>query len=527
MELTLKILLYFIADLKPEYIHGPADPGLFVGVKEFFAGMDIEHPDGAQYLYIAGLKELLENRGRITADMTVLAVRSGETGSAVRRMEEFPCTLILVEDCPLPYLLNRMIDVFSVMTNCDKAMHIAALEGQSVQTLLDLCEDLLGHPTIIFDSSFDVLAYTRHIPCVYELFSETIRNGYTDYEVMQRLQENRIFTHLKEGEALITPAMGAEHLTNIYLKFSGEQALLGYASVHFGEDTPDPGYLDMLRLFMENVRFCLKRDFEGSHYGQMMYETFLLNLMNPAGLSQERLAEQARNVGDISLTGRYVLAVIEFPEEENVPLQFLTRLLAREMWNVRPFLYDGQICLLKTMGEDTEPDRFIEQWEKENIVRLLGDRRFAMGVSNAFYELKDLRYAYLQAKAALAFREEKDRYTLYGDIYYDHLFSLLEREMPVRSLQPEFYAQIKEYDRTHRTEYRKILLTYLECGCNATHTAERLFLHRNTVRNVVLFAEEHWGIRMDDQATKEKLMIADLADRYLEKTFSDGSGRSK
>ncbi len=517
MELTLDILLHFIADLQPRYLHRALEPSLFVGVKRFFAEMEREQSDEAQYLYLAEPEELLQNRAMVTPNMTILTVGDAES-EAIREASELPCTLILVEDAyPLPYLLNRMIDVFSVMSNCDKAMHISALEGKSVQTLLDFCEDLLGHPTIIFDSGFNVLAYTRHLPCEYELFCETIRNGYTDSKVMRRLQENKIFSQLKEDEALVAPAMGAEQQTNIYLKFSGTQALLGYASVYFGEDQPDRGYLDMLRLFMKNVRFCLRRDFEGSHYGQMMYETFLMNLMNPSGVSEEQLAEQAKNIGNLPLTGRFVLAVVELSDEE-VPLPFLTRIMAQEMWSVKPFLYDGQICLLKTLGEDAPPDRLIEPWEWENMLRILGNRQFVMGISNAFFALIDLRFAYVQAKAAAAFCEEGKRYSLYGDIYYDHLFSLLEREMPVRLLQPEFYTRIKAFDAEHKTDYLRILLVYLECGCNATHAADQLFLHRNTVHNAVLFAEEHWGVRMEDPDIQKKLVLADLADRYLNRS---------
>ncbi len=515
MELTLEMLLYFISDLKPDCVRLPVTGSLFSGVQQFFPGMLRKEQDGTPYLYVAELEDLVRSREELTEEMTVLAVCDAEADRA--SWEDLPCCLILLgRENPVPYVLNRMIDVFSMMANCDKAMHIAALEGKNVQMLLDLCEDLLGHPAIIFDSSFDVLAYTRHIPCDYALFCETIQNGYTDYGVMQKLQENKIFAQLREGEPLIAPAMGEEGEINIYLKFSGGQALLGYASVHFGQEKPDQGYLDMLRLFMVNVRFCLARDFEGSHYGQMMYETLLLNLMNPADLSEERLAQQVKNVGNLSLTGRFVLGVVAFPDEENVPLQYLTRVIAQEMWDVKPFLYNGQICLLKTLGEDTKPDCFIEQWERDNIIRLLGNRSFAIGISNAFGELTDLRYAFLQAEAALSFRGPDDRYILYGDIYPDHLLSLLEREMPLKYLQPEFYTQIKAYDAAHGTEYLKILLMYLECDCNATHAAERLFLHRNTVRNAVLFAEEHWGIRMDDAEVRVKMETSERVDRYLE-----------
>ncbi len=512
MELTLDILLYFISDLHPECVNRSADPGLFVGVKEFFAGMEPDGEDDARYLYVAAWEELQNGLDALTPDMTVLVAREEETD----KLPDGPCTWILVDKrCPLPYLLNRMIEVFGRMTNCDKNMNIATLEGKNVQVLLDLCEDLLGHPTIIFDSGFDVLAYTKNIPCDYKPFQETVKNGYTDSETMKRIRDNRIFSGLKAGEPLVAPAAADETQTNIYLSFSGDQTLLGYACVHFAHESPNRGYLELLQMIMDNIGFCLRRHFESSHYGQMMHETFLLNLMNPSGISEEQAAEQIENIGNLSLTGRFVLAVFEFPKEENAPLPFLTRILDREMWDVKPFIYDGQICLLKTLEDSREADHFLTHWEKENIVRLLGEREFSVGISNAFYDLTDLPYAFLQAKAALSFRDPKERYCLYGDVCYDHLLSLLEREMPAQSLQPEFYTQMKAYDREHRTENLKIILTYLECDCNATHAAEQLFLHRNTVRNAVLFVEERWGISLSDTEIKKKLVLSDLVDRYL------------
>ncbi len=515
MELTLELLLYFIADLEPECLRGPSAGSVFAGVQQFFGGIQYAEQTGTQYLYVSGLQELLQCREDLEEGMTVLAVRDMEAGR--EELDSLPCSLILVcSGVPLPSLLNRMIDVFSRMANYDKAMHIAALEGKSVQTLLDLCEAPLAHPTIIFDSGFDVLAYTKNIPCEYGTFRETIENGYTDSDTMQKIRKNKIFDQLKSGKPLIAPSVGESGRTNIYLSFSSEQSMLGYACVYFGEDNPDQGYLDMLRIFTENISFCLKRDYESSHYGQMMYETFLLNLMNPSGFSEEQMEEQIKNIGDMPLQGRFVLGVLDFPEEENAPLRFTSRLLAREMWNVKPFLYEGRICLLKTLDKGGEADQAIERWELDNIDRLLGDCRFALGISNIFSDITDLRYAFLQAKAALAFREPEERCTLYGDIYYDYLFSLLEQEMPVYTLQPEFYSRMKEYDREHGTEYIRIIEAYLECGCNATHAAEKLFIHRNTVRNAVLFVQERWNIRVEDPDIQKKFMISNLADRYLD-----------
>ncbi|MCD8217238.1 MAG: helix-turn-helix domain-containing protein [Clostridiales bacterium] len=536
MELTLDTCLYFISDLNPKIIRKTKNDKVFVGVKQFFAGMERENQiptdlceekvkkeqGEAAYLYIAGWKELWDNREVLTAEMTIFAVQDldkkdmelweGESGS-------LPCTLMLVEgDYPVPYLVNRMVDVFSRLVNWDKMMHVSALEGKSVQELIDLSASLLRFPVMIYNPAFDVIAATKNVVGEYDYFKHTLEKGYTDSTVMSIVQKNHIFDQLENEEPLIAPAAGDETSRNVYLRFSNGQVLLGYACVFHvcgNQSDPEQGYLDLFRMFAENINFCLKRDYEQSRYGQMMYETFLLNLMNPGAVSEDRLREQAQNIGDVQLTGRFVLGVIALDDPEKIPLHFLTRLLDREMWDVKPFLYEGQICLFKTLDTEGNADEFIQPWEMKNIDELLGDYRFSMGVSNVFFRIQDLPFAFVQAKAAIRFKKSQTRYTLYGDIYYDHLFSAFEQEMPVSCLRPEFYLKMKDYDKEHQTEYCRIILTYLECDCNATHAAERLFIHRNTVRNAVRFVEEHWGIRVADTEIKKKMVISDLIDKYL------------
>ena len=61
--------------------------------------------------------------------------------------------------------------IFCRLVEWDKNMHIAALEGKDVQDLIDISEEILEHPMIAFDASFDVLAYTRHSSSHYKNFS--------------------------------------------------------------------------------------------------------------------------------------------------------------------------------------------------------------------------------------------------------------------------------------------------------------------------------------------------------------------
>ena len=103
----------------------------------------------------------------------------------------------------VPEVMNDLVEIFCCLVEWDKNMHIAALEGKDVQELIDISEEILEHPMIAFDASFDVLAYTRHSPSHYKIFQETVAQGYTDAHTMEQLKKKQIFSRIKEGELLI------------------------------------------------------------------------------------------------------------------------------------------------------------------------------------------------------------------------------------------------------------------------------------------------------------------------------------
>lgn len=515
MKIALNILLYFIQNLHPKIIGSICGNDLFAGVKYFF----IEPKTGEDaYVYVGSLRELWENREALSESMTVIAVEDILLSEA--EIGSFPCRLILVDGChSVPYLVNQMIEIFNRLANWDKMMHIAALEGEPVQTLVDISETLLAHPVIIFDASFDVLAFTKKADSTYKNFHITVEKGYTDAGTMALVRKRNIFSRLKKGEPLVAPAAGDEQQVNVYLCFYSDQTLLGYACIFHVDSDPAPGYLDLLRLFGENISFCLKRDYQNHRYGHMMFENFLQNLMHPTGMTRQQIEEQAKNIENLPVQGRFVLGVFRFKDRGQVPMTYVARQIHREMWDVRTFIYEEHICLLKILADDGIADALISSWEKNNIDRLMGNYEYIMGVSNTFYQLMDLRYAYIQAQTALQFCKKGQKYSLYSDCYYEHLFLCMEKVMPIVHMQSEVYRQLKAYDDENRTEYCKIVVAYLRCDCNATHTAQKLFLHRNTIRNAIQFVEERWKIDIGDIKVRKSLVLSRLIDDYLEQSL--------
>lgn len=523
MEITLKLLLYFIRDLHPAVWKMTEKDIFFQGTQQLFPAEEkygsvrnfIKAGD-SRYIYIATLSEVLAAKAYVAEDMVILVSKDCEP--ADRELEKLSCGIIWVEGIyEVPYLINRMIRIFNFLAAWDKNMHIAALEGKSVQELLDLSETVLEHPVIVFDAGFNVLAYTKNVSSEYENFQETIRNGYTDAKTMNLVKEHHIFSRLRRGELLVAPAVGDENLTNVYLAFYGEQNILGFACVFLNDEKADQGYLDLLKIFISNLTFCLKRDYENQRFGQMMYETFLLNLMNPVGISPEQVTEQVKNLDGLSEHGRFILGVFAFEDVQNVPLPFLARQMDHEMWDVKPFIYENYICLFRILDEEKKDLQLISDWEKQNISSLLNHYSYTLGVSNQFYQIMDLQYAFRQAKAAMRFGKwEGKKFCLYSDYYYYDLFQIMEEQMPVEHLKMGLYRQLQEYDKQNNTRYRKMILSYLKNDCNATHTAEKLFLHRNTIRKAVQFVEENWQVDLGDTEVKKRMVIGELADQYLD-----------
>lgn len=511
MELTLAMLLYFIRDMSPVIVRMGDGSHVYVGIKQFFA-RDNEITN--DYLYVCDLAQLWMYRDMLKTDMTVLA--SKNAGLTREEQKQIPCNLILVEsEFPTPYILNRMIGVFGRLANWDKSMHIAALEGKPLQELVDLSEDILEHPILVFDAGFDVLGYSKSIPEGNAFFVETVEHGYTVPKAMEQMKKMKLMSRLMSGEPLVAPAAGDESKYNIYISFYNGRKLLGYAAVFCDVAEPEEGYLDVLKYFTSNLTFCLKRDYDKQRYGQMMYETFLVNLMNPAGLTDEQVKTQLDAIDNLTQYGRFVLGVFSFTGEQKVPIDFAARILEQNMWDVKVYIYEEQICLLRVLGKDAVTTPVIVESETRNIKRLLANYEFLFGISNVFYDILDLRYAHLQAVTAMRFgRREGKQFCVYRDYYYHHMFSLLDEVMPVEHLKSEVYQQLQMYDETHRTSYLNMLMTYLACDCNATHAAQTLFVHRNTIRNAIQFVEEKWKIDLGNLEEKKRLSLAAMIDAY-------------
>ena len=415
-------------------------------------------------------------------------------------------------------IMNRLFDMYSFISEWYKNMHVAALENKSIQTLIDLSEPVLKHPIIAFDAGFDVVAYTKNISCDYPVYTETITKGYTNAETMKKLKQKHVFSKIKTDELLIAPAADAADRLNIYLQFFCNQSLLGYTSIFLDGTTPSEGYLELVHMFMKNMSYCMKYQFEHQRHGQMIYETFLSNLIGNRMISQEQLEEQVSLIDGLEVTGRYILGVVQFSNQESVPLKFLARMVSQQFFDVKCFIYEDFLCLFRR-EKDPCSEILYSREEEKRLDYLLENYEYEIGVSRPITNIRQIADAYIQARTALRFGKadrSKNSVFYYKDYYYFHMFSALEKQMDVECLKSDFYVQLSSYDKACNTQYVNFLMNYFGNDCSAVRTSRELGIHRNTVTNMIHFIEEHFKRNICENNLKAAFIVSDYVRRYLQ-----------
>lgn len=102
----------------------------------------------------------------------------------------------------------------------------------------------------------------------------------------------------------------------------------------------------------------------------------------------------------------------------------------------------------------------------------------------------------------------KEEILHYGDL---GIYSLLYRLQGTEELEEftRIYLQpLLDYDRKHQGTFLKTLRTYFLCNLNAKETAERLFLHYNTINYRLDRIKSELGIHLDDPETRLQLQLA-------------------
>ena len=180
---------------------------------------------------------------------------------------------------------------------------------------------------------------------------------------------------------------------------------------------------------------------------------------------------------------------------------------------------DRIVLLVPSDGSMQESQRVesIAQSILQTTAEQMKNIQMHIGWGNPFENLQDGKKSMEQAELALkvGITSGKRKFFGYEALgFYKVLFNVSNRK-ELETFRSEVLGPLNGYDQRHKGELLPTLTAYLEDTENLALVAERLHIHRNTLRYRMQKVEELTGRNLNDTQDRMHLYFATVVDKYL------------
>lgn len=177
----------------------------------------------------------------------------------------------------------------------------------------------------------------------------------------------------------------------------------------------------------------------------------------------------------------------------------------------KAFSIGNNIVLLFANQTDSNIYEIAENIKQRYFVYNRNDIKVYMGIGR---NTKSIRCIYKSYKIAHKVMELQKKKFKNNEImsYRNMGFSKIFLAMDDTEIMKEYYSEVLEplvqYDALNSTGFTDFLNIYFECGASVKETAERLYLHRNSVNYKISKIQDILGCDLSDVNVKTELLIA-------------------
>lgn len=411
------------------------------------------------------------------------------------------------------YILRQQFDHIGKSLHIHEVLSRLVLEGKSLDDIVESLANLLNRSVTIEDPSLRVLAHASPGP-IDELRRRSIREGRTPPEFVAYLEEQGIFERLKVDprpqrvpsipelgmtlERTIAPIVVGPNLFGYVWIIATEGPLteLDFLAIEQAATVAALAFTRQQAIFEaeQRVKSGLLDDLLDLDTYQDIHA--LRQTLQKLGLQR---GYQVLVLGEFSQNpmGAYTLASLVERELASADLhatvvQRLNRL----------------IILLAT--PDSHTGLVISNRILQRAVRH-GDP-LIIGLSRGSNAETQIRQSY--GEAAEAYRVGRLLSKNQPGVWPFEKLGFLHwiHQIPGETLTSGHYyrlvCEIAEHDRLQGDEYLKTLEAYLDCNGNKQQVSQKLFIHRNTLRQRLQKLNDTWGIDFEDAYTLVNLYIA-------------------
>ncbi|MCJ7834623.1 helix-turn-helix domain-containing protein [Cuneatibacter sp. NSJ-177] len=404
------------------------------------------------------------------------------------------------------YLFDRMLDSEKLLLQCrsilktyDAYLHHSSnllnlmLTGSSLESMVDAAALILQNPLVVVDLNFKILAFSHEQPLSNHQWLRAISRGYCSFEFIAEFQQSR---QVQEASSSKRPfsVLLSDGMQICVSKMMFQQQHSGYL-IAFEHKSPFSWMnTDLMVLASNVISYIVKTQNEldrtiHGYYGEhIIIECLMGEFKNRQGF-QERI----RNT-EFEQPALYRVIVIDVehyqnfdPKKEVLKEQFSKMFLSS--WTI--WCMGHVVCVVNTSEmEDTFPE--ILEAEREFFL----DKHLRLGISDTFSDLYEIA-AYDKQSLRTLDLSAKLRPEHWFCFYDDYKFYDLIQSTSHTRIENFFsvaFRKVQNYDQENHTDYLETIYEYLICGKNLNKTANKLYVHKNTVSYRIGKAKELFGI---------------------------------
>mgnify|MGYP001183217388 CR=1 FL=1 len=471
-------------------------------------------------LWCGFLANILTMDRALREGRSFLALGSEAEFDAISRKEDCNC-LCFSQQLGLPTVFNAAASILRRFREWEYGVDVAIANRERIQKLVDITEPLMQNPLVIFDNSFEIQAYSRKHRIDRPQLEKVLQSGRFSGEDLDIIAK---MNYLRESEQYATLTlfyppnwMNCQFALRVFME--GQKSVITMVQ-YFLESPPTPAQLELLRMFEAKLEIYKERVLKtGQRSKNYVYEPFLIDLVDGHISTKEEISDRIRAI-NFPFEGKYRLYYLRFEKFTSAQASY-TRNNCKSIFPAcKTVVYHNALILLNR--EDHKAYRpESEQYQAENLKKLLEICGACCGVSNVVPDLIHIRTAFLQAQAALHARDlvaPEHKLWYFEEAYFWDMLDLYVNQSGIGAslLYHRKLDAVIENDHATGNDNLHLLDVYLNCDRNITNTAKVMNLHRNSIIYRLDRIEQMLGGSLSDPDLRFSLLVSLKILRYLE-----------
>lgn len=414
--------------------------------------------------------------------------------------------IVITDECDIDQLFSFLVSEMENYRRWHDTINDLLVADAPYQELVDATAKLVPRPMYVADASWRMISRVDfemgEISATWHY--QMLHDGLYPHHIVEALNRTGDYYRISNltRASLIDSEVYTMRILAKPIRYQGK--LVGY---YFMIDTwGDLGFCEVEIAQEFGTMIAPLMAARGAKEGHMagFQDNFIIHILDGLLTNRHDIAQQLKTETHWTIDSDYRLVTVRFgrDEFENHLLHMRTMGMLMGDFDSHAYSYKDTAVALFNQAEQ-ERDDFMEHLE-----RCAASLKRDLVVSSRFSDFSQLKSYYSQN---LYIHEQVE---LEGGneprvISCDSSFTKLLADC-CRAAIPSCYGadMLYHYDSEHNTNYCETLLAYLVCERNAVATAEKLFLHRNTLRNRLSKIDEIIETDLENVDERMHLMIS-------------------